>query len=160
MTDVDMPTGGTDIPRADRMDRVQIMGSPDQNWSLSFTQETVVTFLRARMATLEASEPETAFGETTIDLSYSFAPGAPIAESFGSIRLEPAGGLSFDSLSYGTTYDLLEHILRVHPENQNIVVIFGEFRALFHRAGMPRNEGIFRLQNAMHLELSKLLNPD
>lgn len=96
MTDVDVSTDGADIPRADRMARVQIMGSPDQSWSLSFAPETIVTFLRARMASLEASAPETNFGETIIDLSYTFAPGASITDSYGSIRLEPAGGLSFE----------------------------------------------------------------
>lgn len=160
MADTDILLGSADGPREHWLDRVQIMGSPEQDWSLSIDPDTVVTFLRTRMASVSASEPETTYGETNISLDYTFPPGWEISDSYGTIRLAPAAGLSFDRLSAGMTYDLLEHILQVHPENKDMVVIFGEFRALFYRAGMPRNEGIFRLQNALHLELSKTLFPD
>lgn len=58
------------------------------------------------------------------------------------------------------TFDLLTLLLTEFPENKDIVVIIGEFRAFFHRAGMPRNEGIHRLQNALHVELTQTLFPN
>lgn len=160
MTDTDILFGSSAGPREHRWDKVQIMGSPEQDWSLVFAPETVETFLRTHMPSVNVSAPDAGFGETNISLEYKFPPGWDIQESFGTIRTAPNGGLSFDALSYGMTFDLLEHILRVHPENKDIVVIFSEFRALFHRAGMPRNEGVFRLQNAFHVELTKTLFPD
>ncbi|WP_299688041.1 hypothetical protein [uncultured Tateyamaria sp.] len=159
MTDIDILFGNAAGPREHRWEKVQIMGSPEQDWSLVFTPEVVEAFLRSRMASVTVSAPETSLGETNIEIDYSFPPGWDIGESYGSMRTAPTGGLSFDALSFGMTFDLLEHILREFPQNKDIVVIFSEFRALFHRANMPRNEGIFRLQNAFHVDLTRTLFP-
>lgn len=145
--------------RARMMDQVQIMGSPDQNWSLNFEPERIEVFLRERMASVMIEPEETALGETSIGFNYSFPPGWGAADSFGSMRIAPQGGLSFHELAYGMMFDLLEELSRPPAANKDIVVIYNEFRAFFHRPGMPRNEGIHRLQNALHVELSKLLAP-
>ncbi|WP_299688044.1 hypothetical protein [uncultured Tateyamaria sp.] len=159
MTDPELAFGHTDGPREHWCAKVQIMGSPAQNWSLVFQPETIETFLRARMARVDWSEQVTENGETTIAFDYAFPPNWTEGEAFGSLRLAPSPGASFEVLSYGMAYDLLEELARLHPENTDMVVIFSEFRALFHKVGLPRDEGIFRLSDDVHTRLSRMLFP-
>ena len=149
-----------DIPRDRHLDRVQIMGSPEQGWSLDVSAELIAAFLRAQMARASFSAARSVAGETVVGFDYRFPPGFELQDSFGSLRLAPVAGLSFDALGYGMTHDLLELLARHSARNKDMVVIFSEARALFHPIGMPRNEGIHRLLNACHLPLVRLLFPD
>lgn len=147
------------IKRARTSEHVQLMGSPEQNWSLNFEPERIEAFLRERMASVVIEAVETAFGETTIGFDYSYPPGWEATDTYGTMRIAPQGSLSFYALAYDMTFDLLEELSCPPAGNKEIVVIFGEFRAFFHRPGMPRNEGIHRLQNATHIELTQVLMP-
>lgn len=159
MTDPVLPFGHQDGPREHWCAKVQIMGSPKQNWSLVFQPEMIEAFLRARMARVDWNEAKTENGETNIRFDYAFPPNWTEGETFGSVRLDPSPGLSFEALSYGMAYDLLEDLEQSHPENTDMVVIFSEFRALFHEAGLSRDEGIRRLSDTVHERLSRMLFP-
>lgn len=159
MTDPDLPLGHPAGPREHWCAKVQIMGSPANNWALVFDPGMIEGFLRDRMATVTWHGEEVDGGETNVRFDYTFPDGWTTGQTFGTARLAPTPGLSFEVLSYGMAYDLLEALAAQHPENTDMAVVFSEFRALFHQPGASREAGIFRLSDAVHERLSGLLFP-
>lgn len=159
MTDLELPFGHPDGPREHWCAKVQIMGSPANNWSLRFDLEMIEAFLRDRMAAITWHPEEVEGGDTNVHFDYTFPSGWTTGQTFGTVRLMPTPGLSFEVLSYGMAYDLLEALAAEYPQNTDMTVVFSEFRALFHQSGATREEGIFRLSDAVHERLSGLLFP-
>ena len=150
---------GSNGSRADWAAKVQILGSPARNWSLAFQPDMIEGFLRAHMAEVHWAEPKTENGETNIRFEYTFPPRWTDPKSFGTLRLDPTPGASFERLSYGMVHDLLEQLAAHHPENTDMVVVFSEFRAMVYTPGLPRDEAIFRLSDDVDPALSRALFP-
>ena len=158
MQDADLPLGHHNGPREFWPSKVQVMGGPAQGWNLTFEANQIVGFLAERLPNVRWKEPEVAEGETNMAIAYDFPPEFIIPDGSGLFRLNPAPSMFFDQLPYGITYDLLEML--VPQGNTEIVVAFDEFRSQFFVPGSNRNDGIFRLTEAVHSELSALMYPN
>ncbi len=159
MSNLDLPFGHNDGPRENWISKVQLMGNPDNNWNLIFSATDIEGFLRERMASVVFKEANVSGREQEVRFTYRFQPGWIVSETHGTLRLDPSPGASFEVLSYGMIFDLVEMLATQYPENKGIVVVFSEFRAVIHRAGMQRDEGITRLSEAVDVELSRRLFP-
>jgi hypothetical protein len=141
------------------LSKVQIMGDPAMNWQMTVPPSLLESLLRQRMASLTWRAPALTNGETLIDFHYEYPQGFLDEHGDGEMRVTPNTGIYFARFTYGWTYDLLEEIVRAHPENTQIIVAFHHFRALPYTPGLPRHEGIFRLTEVCDIPLSKAIFP-
>jgi hypothetical protein len=159
MTNGSLPIGHDTGPCEHWFAKVQIMGGPEMSWQMTATPSLLEVFMRQRMASLTWRAPALVNGETLIDFDYEYPQGFLDEYGSGEMRLTPNTGIYLARLTYGWTYELLEQIARIHPENTQIVVAFDHFRALPYMAGLPRDEGISRLTEACDIPLSRVLFP-
>lgn len=139
--------------------KVQILGSPQKNWSLGFEPRQIEDFLRQHMEHVVFDDSVVEGGETNLRFRYRFPANWTETEASGTLRLAPAAGASFDALSYGMVHDLLEDLARGPKGNSSMIVVFSEFRVLHYTPGMSREDGIRWLCEAVDAELGKLFFP-
>jgi hypothetical protein len=159
MTNGTMPLGHHTGPREHWFAKMQIMGGPAMNWQMTLDPPMVKAFLRQRMGSLTWGAPEMVNGETIIGFDYEWSRGYLDEHGNGELRITPKSGLYLARFTSGLSYDLLEDVVRAHPENTQIVVAFEHIRALPYTPGLPRYEGIFRLTDLCDIPLSKALFP-
>lgn len=151
------PLGHHTGPREYWPSKVQIMGGPAQGWSLQFDPNVILAFLAERLPNVRQKAQGVSKGETNISVAYDLPRGFIIETGEAVFRVDPSPGMFFEPLPYGLCYDLLEFL--VPMGNTEIVVAFDEFRAQFFVPATNRNDGIFRLTEAVHSELSALMYP-
>ncbi|MEL7167001.1 MAG: hypothetical protein AAGL96_16145 [Pseudomonadota bacterium] len=147
------------MPFKDRVARLQILGSPDRNWSLTVDTETLEQFLRASLARLDWPAPATDTDATRIAFDYDYHVAGGLCASSGSLQLVPEVSLSFDALPFGLAHHLLAFLHVSSPLNENMVIVIDDFRALFYRPLLRRDDGILRLNHAFDVDLTRVIFP-
>lgn len=157
--DPNAPLNGDNGPPEHWTAKVQILGSPDAGWNLNFQPSKIDAFLRTRMAHVTQHPEEDTDGEVNIRFDYAFPAPWTHDSNSATARLSPTPGLSFERLSYGMTYDLLEELAPLQPTGGQMVVVFSEFRVMIYTPGKPRDDALKSLINDVDIALGRLLFP-
>lgn len=156
VTNPDLSLNGDNGPPEHWTAKVQILGSPDAGWSLTFQPDMIDSFLRARMINVTQHPEEQGDGEVNVLFDYTFPAPWTHGSNSAAARISPTPSLSFERLSYGMTHELLEELAPLQAAEGQMVVIFSEFRVIIYAPGRPRDEALKSLIDDVDSALGQL----